>query len=1094
MHLHVHTDASVLDGFCKPEDYAKQAASFGMKALAITDHGSLSNSHRFSKACKSYGIKPIIGCEFYTSEHIGERDAGGKRLDAKKHHIIVIAKNRTGWANLVRLNKLSFSDTNYYYKPTVSIDDILRFSDGLIVTTACKGSLINSLLIDGKVDEAYSLAMRLKDVFGEDFYLEAQINELEDNKRLVRMLPEFARRVGAKIVLTNDVHYTHKHDHRIQDIVIAIAQKTTLNDKKRFSLDVKHLYFAGRDDFVHFDTMFGYGIGEGTIDEWLQNTLEVADKCELDGVPKFDTPPVYRISQETASRFGIDAGDPNAKRILAAKILSQGMKTRVESGHIDQSRLGEYRARSKHEMETICRMGYLDYFLIVWDIVMFAKSRGIAVGPGRGSVGGSLVAYLMGITNIDPIRWGTVFERFLSVDRYDPPDIDLDFDKDRREEIFEYLNTKYHTIQVGTAQNFGVKNSLRDCARVMSLPKNKLAVIDKICKSLSYSAEPDDLKRMLDADKSLIEAVPELKEMYNVTKRIYGSSRSIGCHASGVCVIDKDVEPLIPVNRSDNVIVTAYSEGDERELSELGLMKIDILGLKTISVLKRAFEHAKKTRGDGAVSEAEAALERLDWIDEPWVVGEFKRDNTGIFQFDSNSLYNFMLSVDPVNFGHIIDSIALFRPDVLLSGQAKAYIDRKSGKEIPPKYMRENAAIREICGKTYYTFVYQEQIMWMLVRLFGFSMAEANRIRKFIAKKKRDELVKTINEKFGQSSESQSVDRQKVGELNELIDMLLCYGGYSFNFSHAVAYSVLAAQCAWVRRKYPAEFYAALAEYNSDDPEKMVRIMNSAKSRGIMFLPVDINESEWLFKVESDRRIRCGLSLLKGFPYKAGEEILRVRRSNGGAFGSVSDFFSSDIDWGVVNKRSVELLIKCGAFNQLCHNMRSVWNAYECSVVSNKKARKKRGGSFGETLWDMMCESGIVSDDTEDFSAQEKMKFEIECFGYSWWVNIFADYGQYVSRLSAKNLLTDLGHKNANQFVFAYVVGVKKVISKRGQTYYFADLLDHTGAREEVMIPAGKLDECVSGTHRLFSFSSYHGRDGQKRFSIKSVVIPSVKS
>jgi len=1100
VHLHLHTDASILDGFVKPSEYVKAAQKWKMPALGITDHGSLNNTLKFYNACKEANIKPILGCEFYLSEFIGKKNKEGKRIDAKKNHIVLFAKNETGWKNLLRLNYLSFDEQHFYYKPTISFKDIFKHKEGLIITTACKKSLIGQLILKEKYLLTEKLIKQILHNFKDDFYIEIMLNEIPDQKKVNDKLIEFANKYGIKTIITGDVHYINKNDYKIQEILLCINNKTTISDKKRFKLSTKQVFFQHPDDFYKFNEQFGYNYDKEFIEKSLENTLDLAEKVNFQ-FPKEKHYPSFIVTEEIKQKHKLENDSLNSKYKLLVNLCLEGLKKKQKEQLIPLEKISVYKSRLKKELEVIKKLNYIDYFLIVWDIISYAKENKIRRGVARGSVGGSLVAFLLGITDLDPVRWNTILERFMSVDRYDPPDIDIDFDKNRRDEIFNYLIEKYkNIIHIGTTQNFGVKNILRDYARVFEFSKEKLAIVDKVCKSLKgYNILPEDLENYIKSNPEIEQNLPEIKNMLKIVHKLYGATRSLGSHASGVCVTNKPIYEIMPVNKSQNVLITGYTEGVNRELTEIGVTKIDILGLKTISIIEETLKLIEQIKGKEEKEKVDKKLSRFDeWIGDVELIRELLKDNVGIFQFDSDNLWNFTKHLKPQNYKHLIDATALFRPDVIESGQAELYIKRKNEGLKPPQEFLNNPILREITKDTEYVFVYQEQIMYLLHKYFGFTMAEANLARKYISKKKKSELIKMLNEKIGDSFEKNKFIQHK-DEVKNLIEMMYRYGGYSFNYAHSIAYTLISLQCLYLKNKYRVEFYTALINQN-DDEEKIYKILSSAKRFGIEVLPVNINRSNWGFLIEDENKIRAGFNIIKNFSYRAYQEIVKAKQEKGGKFETLTDFFLSDIQWNYLNKNIMESLIVLGAFDEIEPNRKKVLKIYKKFMESKKKGKNKKNGSISpqlsfnleniekqkiKNIFDIFSLSA-----KDDFSLQEKIRYEKKHLGFIFWTDLFKNHSDLIYKLKMKGILTNFDLAEEKKYILGYLRKQKTVKSKKGNILHFLTFIDTAGNKRDILCFDNVYNtaEIKADNYYLFDLNCYVDKEKNiKKYSIKSI-------
>ena len=910
VHLHLHTQYSLLDGAIKVEDLARRSKELGFKAVGVSDHGNLFGSLHFYRAMKSAGVKPIIGMEAYFTT--GSRfDRGSKGTednitDRYNHHLILIAKDERGLRNLMKISTLAYKE-GFYYKPRIDYDLLERYGEGLIALTACLKGIPTYYASINETGKAEAWVKKLKDVFGEDLYLELQANDLPDQETANRNLIKIAKKYGVKLIATNDSHYLMPEDREAHTVLMAIQMKKTLQEIRAGSVKCYNegLHFASAEEV--------WRKFEGKFDGWeeaLLNTLEVAEKT-ADSFEIFENTsyllPHYEVPKDTTLEQHL--------RDLAIK----GLRQRIERGQAKDTK--EYWDRIEYELDVISRMGFAGYFLVVQDFINWAKSRNIPVGPGRGSAAGSLVAYALGITDVDPIRHGLLFERFLNPERVSMPDIDVDFCQENRDRVIEYVKEKYgkeNVAQIITYNVMKAKQTLRDVARAMGIPYSTADQIAKLIPqgdiqgtwlSLEemYSTPMEVLKERYGAHRGDIEdnvtkfrkicrENPEIDRIVKIALKLEGLTRHTSLHAAGIVIAPKPLEDLIPLYYDrDGSVATQY---DMTKLEEMGLLKMDFLGLKTLTELKMMRDLVKERKG-----------EDVDFLslslDDPKVYELLQEGNTtGVFQLESRGMKELLRRLKPDSFDDIVAVLALYRPGPLKSGLVDRYINRKHGRE-PVEYPFPE--LEEVLKETYGVIVYQEQVMRMSQILAGFTPGEADTLRKAIGKKKKD-LMEQMREKFIKGAVERGYPEDKIRKLWEDIEK---FASYSFNKSHSVAYGYISYWTAYMKAHHPEEFFAVKLTTEKNDA-KFISLIKDARIMGFEILPPDVNESDVGFKIEGPRRIRFGIGRVKGVGEEAAQAIVSARSK--GRFRGIQDFISR-VDGRKVNRRVVEALIKAGAFD-----------------------------------------------------------------------------------------------------------------------------------------------------------------------------------
>lgn len=892
VHLHLHSHYSLLDGAIKIKDLANKAAEYGYKAVALTDHGNIFGSIEFYQEMKKVGVKPIIGMEAYFTNNRFEKKGEGSDdiLTDKNYHLILHAKDKTGFKNLMKLSSIAYTE-GFYYKPRIDWELLEKYSEGLICQTACLKGFVTHLAATGRLNEARDYAKRLKDIFGEDLYLEIQNNGLEEQDIANRGILQIAKELGIKVVATNDSHYLNEDDAYAHDVIKALQMKTTLKElkEKGKAFKVRGLHFTRPEEM--YEKFKGY-------EEYLLNTMEIAEKCNLE-IDTVDTRgylfPKYEIPKEYGDISPADYFEKLAKEGLE-KIL-EGQK------NLSKEKIQEYKERLDYEINVIKNMGFSEYFLIVQDFINYAKNNGIPVGPGRGSAAGSLVAYALGITEVDPLKHGLIFERFLNPDRISMPDIDVDFCMDNRDRVIEYVREKYGKESVAQIITFNFMKSkmvIRDVARVLGFPYQEADRIAKMILPGPIQGSTLTIDENLEAHpdfKKLYETDPKVRELLDLSRKLEGSARHTGIHAAGIVIAPGPLDDYVPVYRDKNGELATQFE--MKTLEQLGLVKMDFLGLKTLTELDLMKKLIKQRHG------IDVDYRSLTFDDEKVFQLFQSGKTTGVFQLESKGMQDLLVRLKPNHFDEIIAILALFRPGPLMSGMVDEYIERKHGrKEIVYPFEE----VKDILAETYGLIVYQEQIMFIANILSGFTMAEADTLRKAIGKKNPETMAKMKN-RFIEGAVERGFDREKITKLWEDIEK---FASYSFNKSHSTAYAYLSYWTAWVKTYYPEEFFTVKLSTENNDT-KFLNILNDMENFGIKLLPPDINKSRAEFYIEAPKNIRFGLSRIKGVGEQSAVAIVQERERAG----NYKDMFEvcERLDNKAVNKKVLEALVKAGAFD-----------------------------------------------------------------------------------------------------------------------------------------------------------------------------------
>jgi DNA polymerase-3 subunit alpha len=900
VHTHLHTSASTLDSTGSVYEYAKLAKKFGMSAIGITDHGNMSNVYNFCINVKKEGIKPIPGCEFYMYNDFIFKDHEGKGCPTS--HQIVLVKNKQGFINANRLNYNSF--TKYFYrKGLIKRSELYEFHEGLIITTSCVISEINQLFGKDKDQDAIHILNECKDVFKDDFYVEIQMNELDNQKKINNKLIKWAEISNTKIVLAGDVHYTQKDDARLQDLVIAIKRNSDPESDDFWRVNARHLFFQDRDDFLKFNKEFGYNYNEKFIHQCLDNTLEINDKCNFElelGKQNF---PLYKVETE------------ETKQEFFQRIIKQGLKKKIDEKKIKKSDMKEYLDRIKYEYDILNDKGYIDYMLIIWDMIDYAKRNNILVGSGRGSAAGSLISYLVGITDIDPIINDLYFERFLNPQRITNPDIDFDVESERRYELEDYLKNKYgedHVTKVITFGTYQVKGVFRDLARVLNRNKNEVDFICKTIPEYNHDIKKWNVYDVLNFAKETIKNNDPIRNKFEnwekensdliyYANRLLNNIRHYGTHAGGIVVTPGPIWEYMPVNRIHGEIVSGFEESwTNKALSEMGILKIDALGLNTLTLFKYTIQLIKERTGKDITEK----LNNID-INDKVLINDFsKAENVGVFQFESPGVSKLIKKVKPDCWDDIVAINALNRPATLGNGMAFRYAEWKND---PNKIDLPHPILKKYLERTHGILVYQETLIYILSKLAGYTYAEADIGRKLLDRGKEEDKYKQYTNKLKEDIKKHN--NFKDADVEKIVEWIESYSGYSFNRSHSCAYAYLALQTLFLKNYYPLEYYTSLLTLcSADDVAHYLRII---KNKGIEIRLIDINKSNFNFKLE-DNAIRIGFKVVKSFGTKSWDEVIKTRPYN-----SVEEFFGAKIAWGKLNRRVVESLIRVGAFDSL---------------------------------------------------------------------------------------------------------------------------------------------------------------------------------
>ena len=948
VHLHVKTEYSLLDGSNKIKEYVARVKELGMNSAAITDHGVMYGVIDFYREARAQGIKPILGCEVYVApgSRFDKEAAGG---EDRYYHLVLLAENNQGYQNLMKIVSTGFVE-GFYYKPRVDKEVLRKYHEGIICTSACLAGEVQKYIQRGMYEEACRSAKEYEEIFGKgNFFLELQDHGLPEQKQVNQALLRMSRELEIELVATNDIHYTYAEDVKPHDILLCLQTGKRLSDEDRMRYEGGQYYVKSPEEMAR---LFPYAL------QALENTQKIADRCNVEiefGVTKL---PKYVVPEGYTSWEYLN------------KMCWDGFAERYpdDDGHLKD--------QLTYELSIIQKMGYVDYFLIVWDFIKSARDHGIAVGPGRGSAAGSLVSYTLGITNIDPAKYQLLFERFLTPERVSMPDIDVDFCFERRQEVIDYVVRKYGKDRVAQIVTFGTlaaRGVLRDVGRVMDLP---YAFVDSIAKMVpqELNITLDKALQMNPEFRNLYETNEQVKELVDMSKRLEGLPRHTSMHAAGVVISQKAVDEYVPLSRaSDGSVTTQFTM---TTLEELGLLKMDFLGLRTLTVIQNAVQMAETSNG------VKIDIDHIDYDDKAVLdsLGTGKTD--GVFQLESTGMKNFMKELKPQSLEDIIAGISLYRPGPM--DFIPQYI---RGKNNPDSITYDCPELESILEPTYGCIVYQEQVMQIVQKLAGYTLGRADLVRRAMSKKKAA-VMQQERQNFVYGNEAEHVPGcisngipEKMA--NKIYDDMIDFAKYAFNKSHAAAYAVVAYQTAWLKYYYPVEFMAALMTSVIDNSTKVSEYILVCRQMGIQILAPDINESVGVFSV-SDGAIRYGLNAIKSVGKPVIEELIREREA-GGPFKDLADFIDRT-SGKEVNKRTVENFIKAGAFDSFGANRRQMMMIY--GQMMDDAAQKKKKDFAGQmSLFDFAAEEDKASfkvkiPDVAEYSKEDLLAFEKEVLGF----------------------------------------------------------------------------------------------------------------
>ena len=1067
-HLHVHTEYSLLDGSNKIKECIARVKELGMDSVAITDHGVMYGVIDFYRAAKAAGIRPILGCEVYVAPGSRfDKETGGDRED-RYHHLVLLAENDLGYHNLMKIVSRGFTE-GYYYRPRVDREILEQYHEGIIALSACLAGEVQRNILRGMYEEGKAAALRYQEIFGEgNFFLELQDHGMPEQKLVNQGLVRMSKETGIELVATNDVHYTYAEDEKPHDILLCIQTGKKIEDEDRMRYEGGQYYIKSEEEMRE---LFPYA------PQALENTERIARRCNVEiefGVtklPKFDVPEGYtsweylnKLCREGFARRYPDAGE-------------------------------ELKERLEYELSTIHSMGYVDYFLIVWDFIRYARDHGIMVGPGRGSAAGSIVAYCLEITSIDPIKYQLLFERFLNPERVSMPDIDVDFCFERRQEVIDYVVRKYgsdRVVQIVTFGTLAARGVIRDVGRVMDLP---YAFVDSIAKMVPQELNIT-LERALKMSQELkksYEDDPRVRELIDMSMRLEGLPRHTSMHAAGVVISQKAIDEYVPLSLgSDGSVTTQFTM---TTLEELGLLKMDFLGLRTLTVIQDAARLAEKSAGHPI------DINQIDYNDKAVLdsIGTGKTD--GVFQLESAGMKSFMKELKPQSLEDIIAGISLYRPGPM--DFIPKYI---KGKNNADSITYDCPQLKPILEPTYGCIVYQEQVMQIVRDLGGYTLGRSDLVRRAMSKKKGDVMQKERqNFVYGNPEEgvpgcvSNGIDEKTA---NKIYDEMIDFAKYAFNKSHAAAYAVVAYQTAWLKYYYPVEFMAALMTSVIDNPGKVAEYIYTCRQMGIGILPPDINEGVGNFSVDGGN-IRYGLAAIKSIGRPVIESLIRERES-GGKFRSLKDFIER-MSGKEVNKRTIEHFIKSGAFDSLGGTRKQFMVVY-VQLMDQVNQERKYSMTGQMSLFDLVGEEEKAEFDTQmpdvgEYEKETRLSFEKDVLGVYLSGHPMEEYEERWRKGITRTTLDfqldeETGrtrvHDGVKETVGGIIAGKTIKYTKNNKTMAFLTIEDLAGTVEVVVFPRDyeKYQQYLTEENKVFVRGRVSEEDDAASKLICEAVIP----
>ncbi len=1066
VHLHLHTEYSLLDGAVKVDDLVRHCKENNINAVAVTDHGNMYASLKFAEKCKKNKIKAIVGCEFYVVDDYREH------IDQKADHLILLAKNKAGYVNLVQLDSLAFVD-GYYYRPRIDYTVLKEHTEGVICLSACLAGRIPRLLMAGEYEKAKAFALEMKGAFGEDFYIEIQDHGIPEQKQILPLLVRLARETDIGLVATNDVHYLHKEDWEMQDVLMCIQTKRTLDDPSRMKMQTHEFYMKSGDEMA---ALFP------NLPEAISNTRVIADKVSDTDTPfnlKEDGSPIY--DKSLIPLYTADDGTPSPE--FLRRLTMEGLPKRYDPV------TDEIMQRAEYELGIIIKMGFADYFLIVWDYINWSRLHGIPVGPGRGSGVGSIVAYAIGITNVDPLRYDLLFERFLNPDRVSMPDFDVDFCTERRVETIEYVRRRYHPENVAQIVTFGTLASravIKDVGRVMSVPYSDTDRVTKLmdgkstirellglniesCRKKVAETENDPdkhdeaVKKLADQESKrnpefidIYESDETLKRVIDMGLKLEGMPRNTSMHAAGVVICRKKIADNVPLSRNGEDITTQF---DMKEVESIGMLKMDFLALTTLTDIKKTLDYIKEDTGKditfGQECNDAGAYQLIS-----------EGDTDAVFQLEQGGMKRFMKQLQPTCLEDLIAGISLYRP-----GPMDFIPDYLKNRAAPEKITYLTPLLKPILEKTYGVIIYQEQVMQIFQNLAGYSLGQADLVRRAMAKKHRSELMaqkdKFIYGDLDKGGNIAGCASRGIppGVSAELFAQMESFASYAFNKSHAAAYAVVTYQTAFLKKYYPKEFLAGVLNNRIDKIDEIAKYVVYMKEKNIAVYPPDVNKSRAYFSVQGDG-LRFGLCALRGVGVAAMEKVIEEREAHG-AFKDFPDFIMRCV--GFVNKKMVESLIYGGAFDSMGQKRAQYHAVYE-ELMRRLAAIDKQKSSAQMSLFGDIIEEKppeVKYPDIPEWNTSELLSNEKSVLGVYVSGHPFGAYSAYFTDCNFNTgMLADFeedeetGDRTYQQFktgdavtMGGIVSAVRKINTRGGTIMAFVTVEDLFGSIECVAFP-----------------------------------------
>ncbi|MFH0857112.1 MAG: DNA polymerase III subunit alpha [bacterium] len=1045
IHLHTHSHYSLLDGMAKIDDLVAKAKEYKMDALALTDHGVMYGIIEFYQKCKKEGIKPILGVEVYIAPN--GRHNKRARIDEEKYHLVLLAKNEIGYKNLIKLTSIAHLE-GFYYKARVDWEILEKYKDGIIALSACMGGEIPTLIKNGNLKKAEERALEYKNLFGEgNFYLELQYHKDSPDQIIVnKEMVKLAKKTGIPLVATNDIHYVDYEDRNAHDILLCLQTKKQLNDKNRMNM-------------MEFDVSFRSG--EKMIEDFhelpeaILNTEKIADHCNVELELGNTTLPYYKLPdgikaedylrelcvKGLETRYGI--GEEEIEKFRNLEIGKQkGLVLSIEYQVLSNERekeVEEILSRMDYELEVINKMGFPSYFLIVQDFVNWAKNNDVVVGPGRGSAAGALVAYLLNITDVDPLKYDLLFERFLNPERISMPDIDIDFADTKREKVIHYVEEKYdkdHVAQIITFGTMAARAAIRDVGRVLAIP---YTICDKIAKMIPMFCTLDKALKIVPEIKEIYNTDKEAKKLIDTAKKLEGVARHSSRHACGIVITKNKLTDYVPLqyaSAEDRTIVSQYSL---HPIEDLGLLKMDFLGLKNLTIIERALKIIKR------IHNAEININNIP-IDDKKTYGLFQEGNTtGVFQFESSGMRRYLKELRPTDIEDIIAMVALYRPGPMDLIPEYIAVKHKNKK---PAYL--HPLLQPILDKTYGVAIYQEQLLQIARDLAGFSLGEADVLRRAIGKK----IIKLLNEQKAKFIKGCAANNIKKEIAEKVFAFMEPFAGYGFNRSHAACYAVIAYQTAYLKANYPAEFMAALLTADYGNSDKIASEIEECIRMGIEILPPDINESFKTFTVVSGdnggKKIRFGLSAIKNLGENIIESIKNEREKNG-KFKDLDDFIKR-IDNKDFNKKSLESLIKSGSMDGFGNRGTLLANADH--ILAHSKNIQKAKNDNQASLFSGGDDLKLTIKEAPPISKREEFLWEKELLGLYISGHPFRDFSAMLGEKILKLNKLSFAQDEATVRIGGVISSIKKIITKKNESMLFVRIEDQTGSGEIIVFPS----------------------------------------